>query len=241
VQRQAQTSPPPAGRHASAGSFPVSPRIAASPTATSHGRAAPSQTAEAGGNSHLARFNEGIAARERGDWESAARLFQEVVSLDPSIVEGWNCLGNALTRLGKLPDADKAFRKALSLDPNYPAALSNSGILRLNEGRPGEAAALFARAAALDPRNPAPRVNLAISQARLGALGEAEETLAAARRAFPSNPDVLYHLGTVYERAGDLAKAGEAYASFLAVSNGRMSDKEMLVRERLKELRGDVP
>ena len=185
--------------------------------------------------SHLARFNEGIAAQAGGDWETAVRLFQEVVEKDPSIVEGWNNLGNALLRLGKLTDADRALRRALSLDPNYPAALVNAGLLRLQDGRPAEAGPFFARAASLDPRNPAPRVNLAISQARQGALSEAEETLTAARRAFPGNADILYHLGTLYERAGNRDKAREAYDAFLSASAGLRPDRERLVRERLRE------
>jgi Flp pilus assembly protein TadD len=183
--------------------------------------------------SQLARFNEGIAAQAGGDWETAARLFQDVVALDPSIVEGWNNLGNALLRLGKLPDADRALRRALSLDPNYPAALVNAGLLRLQDGRPAEG--LFRARRLARPRNPAPRVNLAISQARQGALSEAEEILAAARRAFPGNADVLYHLGTLYERAGNRDKAREAYGAFLSASAGLQPDRERLVRERLLE------
>lgn len=226
IAKPALPAPPPRTPRASARLNPVAPRAAGS--AETHGERI----------AHLARFNEGIAAQERGDWEAASALFREVVSKDPSVVEGWNGLGNALLRLGKLPEADRAFRKALSLDPNYAAALSNAGLLRLKDGRPSEAATFFARAAALEPRNPAPRVNLAISHARRGAVAEAEETLAAARRAFPSNPEVLYHLGTVYERAGDIEKAREAYTSFLAVSNGRQPVNERLVRERLQEFQG---
>ncbi len=197
----------------------------------------PMPAASTGGKvSQLARFNEGVAAQKKGDWEAAARLFREVVSKEPSIVEGWSGLGNALLRLGKLPEADSALRKALSLDPNYPAALMNAGFLRLQDGRAAEAEACFARAMSLDPRNPAPRVNLAIAQARRGALAEAEETLTVARRAFPSNAEIHYHLGTVHERTGDRDKAREAYSSFLEVSGGRRPDLERLVRERLKEM-----
>jgi hypothetical protein len=101
--------------------------------------------------SQLVRFNEGIAAQTGGDWETAARLFQDVVAIDPLIVEGWNNLGNALLRLGKLPDADRALRRALSLDPNYPAALVNAGLLRLQDGRPAEAGPFFARARCSTP------------------------------------------------------------------------------------------
>ncbi len=183
----------------------------------------------------LARYNEGIAFQEKGDWESAGRSFRESVAADPSLVEGWNGLGTALMRLGKKGEAEAAFARALSADPGYYAAVMNVGLLRLEEGRTREAAELFSRAAGLSPRNPAPRVNLAIALGRLGRLPEAEETLLSARSAFPSNPLVLYHLGTLYERKGDRGRAKEAYASFLDVSDGRRPDLERGVRGRLAE------
>ena len=82
----------------------------------------------------LADYNRAVQAQRKGDWESSARLFQEVVSSNPSLIEGWNGLGVSLMGLGRTAEAEEAFRKALSLDPDYAAALVNAGLLRMRMG-----------------------------------------------------------------------------------------------------------
>jgi Flp pilus assembly protein TadD len=183
----------------------------------------------------LADYNRAVQAQRKGDWESSARLFQEVVSSNPALIEGWNGLGVSLMGLGRTAEAEEAIRKALSLDPDYAVTLVNAGLLRMRMGGVKEAAIMFERAAAIDPRKPEARVNLAISLARLGRLAEAEATLLATRRMFPSDPDVLYHLGTVQERRGDRAGAARSYSDFLAASAGRDTDRERLVADHLRD------
>lgn len=183
---------------------------------------------------HLERYNEGVRAQERGEWERSARIFREVVDADPSIVEAWNGLGFALMRRGDLPGAEEAIGRARTLSPNYPAAVLNEGLLRLREGRAAEAAALFDRAARLDPANPVPRVNLAIAQGLSDDLSAAERTLTEARERFPRNPDILYTLGALYERAGDRERSAEAYAAFLSVAGSADSGRSADVRKRLR-------
>lgn len=182
----------------------------------------------------LARYNEGILAQERGEWESSVAIFRGIVDGDPSLIEAWNGLGFSLMRLGRLPEAGAAISRALSLSPDYPAAVVNEGLLRLQEGRTAEAAERFDRAASLDPSNPVPPVNLAIAQGILGQTRESEQTLSAARRRFPANPDILYNLGALYERIGDRERSAEAYAAFLSVSRGRFPAREAGVRDRLQ-------
>ncbi|MFA6147770.1 MAG: tetratricopeptide repeat protein [bacterium] len=183
----------------------------------------------------LEKFNDGVAALNRGEAEEAVRLLREVTASSPGLVEGWNALGLALLRQKRLDEADAVFTKVLSLSPRYAPALLNAGLLRLEQGRVDEGAALFSRAADLSPGALAPRVNLAVAQARLGKFGQAEETLLAAGRRFPGHPDILYHLGTVYDRVGNRARGVEAYTAFLAASAGSRPAMEDRVRARLRE------
>ncbi|MGB7971215.1 MAG: tetratricopeptide repeat protein, partial [Candidatus Deferrimicrobiaceae bacterium] len=183
----------------------------------------------------LAKYNVAVQAQRQGDWETSARLFQEAISSNPALIEGWNGLGISLGELGKYGEAEDAFRKALALDPEYPAALVNAGLLRMREGRIEEAAGMFERAVVIEPRWSAARVNLAIAQTRQGRDRDAETTLLAARRIFPDDPDVLYHLGMALERKGDRFAAGKTYSEFLAVSAGRYPDRERLVADRLRD------
>lgn len=183
----------------------------------------------------LSKYNGAVQAQRQGDWETSARLFQEAISSNPALIEGWNGLGISLVELGEYAEAENAFRKALTLDPEYPAALVNAGLLRMREGRIKEAAGMFERAVVIEPRWSAARVNLAIAQARQGRDRDAETTLLAARRIIPDDPDVLYHLGMALERKGDRFAAGKIYSEFLTASAGRYPYRERLVADRLRD------
>jgi len=191
-----------------------------------------SRSAESG---WIANYNSAIQAQRAGDGEDSVRLFRELVSSKPTLIEGWNGLGVSLMGLGRTAEAEEAFQKALSLDSDYAAALVNAGLLRMRMGGVKEAAEMFERAAAIDPGKPTARVNLAIAHARLGRLAEAEATLLATLRVFPSDPDVLYHLGTVQERRGDRAGAAQSYSDFLTASAERDPDRERLVADHLRD------
>jgi tetratricopeptide (TPR) repeat protein len=205
----AATTAPPRAHALSAGpaAARATPRVSAHPSSDApreDARPATSQpmpAASTGGKvSQLARFNEGVAAQERGDWEAAARLFREVVSKEPSIVEGWSGLGNALLRQGKLPEADRALRKALSLDPNYPAA---------HERRPA-----FGRAGR-GGRGLSPGQSLDFATRRLNRHAQASrEPLRRRRRPWrsarvPVQRGDLYHLGRCTSGTGNRDRRGK--------------------------------
>jgi Flp pilus assembly protein TadD len=209
------------------------PPAAVVPSAPS-ASAAPRPAEPSGRSRLIARFNEGVSAQGRADWPTAESAFGDVVTLEPSLVEGWNGLGVARMRQGKTAEAGTAFAKAVALDPSYAPALVNAGLLSMQNGHdPEEGARYFARAAAADPGSPAPRVNLAIAQSRAGKMAEAEATLLDARRRFPGSPDVLYHLGSVYDRTGDRMRARAAWAAMLDAAHGTRPELEAPVRERM--------
>lgn len=59
----------------------------------------------------------GNAARDRGEWEVAARYFREAVGIDGTLPHIWIQLGHALSELGDHEQGLEAYRTALSLDP----------------------------------------------------------------------------------------------------------------------------
>jgi tetratricopeptide (TPR) repeat protein len=89
-------------------------------------------------------YNEGLAAREAGDLDRAARQFRLSIRADET-PEGWFQLGNALAArpgddLESLAAAAEAYGRALELRPEFLPALLNRGGVRMRLGRPGEAA-----------------------------------------------------------------------------------------------------
>ncbi|MBB2163564.1 glycosyltransferase [Gluconacetobacter sp. 1b LMG 1731] len=60
----------------------------------------------------------GNAARDKADWDAAARHFREAVAIDGTIPHIWIQLGHALNELGDHKQGLEAYRTALLLDPS---------------------------------------------------------------------------------------------------------------------------
>jgi tetratricopeptide (TPR) repeat protein len=82
-------------------------------------------------------FNEAFERLSQQDYESAVRLFNQVLAGHPKHVQSFGNLGLALAGLGRRADALESFDRALALDPNYePARINRRVIETMREGEP---------------------------------------------------------------------------------------------------------
>ncbi len=130
----------------------------------------------------------GELARERGDYETAFRHFQQAVDLAP---DDPVCLGNlaiAAAALGKRRQAEEAVAWALRQAPTQPEAwlLLGSALDRL--GEPDRALDAFRKARQLGAEGPAADIGAALVLARTGHERAARELLAEAKRRYPGHP-----------------------------------------------------
>ena len=93
----------------------------------------------------------GDAARDRGDWSTAAARYAEAVAADPSLAHIWVQLGHMRKEAGDPAGAETAYGRALSLKPYEADTWLNVGLLFKLQQRWAEAADAYARAAELDP------------------------------------------------------------------------------------------
>ncbi|WP_426041909.1 tetratricopeptide repeat protein [Brevundimonas sp. TWP2-3-4b1] len=91
------------------------------------------------------------AARDRRDWAEAARLYADVLALDPADGPIQVQRGHALKEAGLMAEAEAAYAAAVALRPTDADAHLQLGHLLRRLGRPGEANAAFAQALAHDP------------------------------------------------------------------------------------------
>lgn len=93
------------------------------------------------------------AARDAGQFATAAQLYQEVARLTPSphiLVQ----IGNALKEIGNLGAAEEAYLQALELRPEDADCHLQLGHLMKLSGQSQRALSNYARADALDPQRP---------------------------------------------------------------------------------------
>ena len=82
-------------------------------------------------------FNEAFERLSQQDYESAVRLFNQVLAGHPKHVQSFGNLGLALAGLGWRAAALESFDRALALDPNYEPARTNRRIIEtMREGEP---------------------------------------------------------------------------------------------------------
>jgi len=146
-----------------------------------------------------------------GSVETAARLYAELVQIEPTFTELSN-LGVAQLLLGRYDAAAAAFRQALGLVPESPPAVLNLADAEWLRGQKTEAAALYQKVIALAARDPAAtfwqtQTIRAQALAHLGRRVEAVAAVQQALRAAPDNPEVAYEASLVYALVGETTSA----------------------------------
>ena len=114
----------------------------------------------------------GVAAMAVSDYRLAAKMFQEVVHLQPHPLN-WISLGEALGKMGKLEEARAAFESALRMDPNFVDAWYNMGVMYEQAGDAERAEAAYLSGLVIKETATA-RNNLANTQRALLKLDLAE-------------------------------------------------------------------
>jgi tetratricopeptide (TPR) repeat protein len=168
---------------------------------------APPAAPPTGRRAALALHQQGIAALQANDLDSAARLLRAAVAADETIAGLHANLGLALHALGDVAGAEAAYRRALGLDANLATARNSLGTALQDQGRRAEAEAEFRVALALDPDYHEAAVNLGGALHALKRGAEALEILQAAVARDPTDPAARINLGAALKESGASAAA----------------------------------
>jgi tetratricopeptide (TPR) repeat protein len=90
-------------------------------------------------------FNEGQDAHEKGDLESALKLYARAIELIPEFPEAELQKGNAYLALNKSADAEKAYRRALELREDWSLAMASLGSVLVSQRQFPEAEKLLTK------------------------------------------------------------------------------------------------
>jgi tetratricopeptide (TPR) repeat protein len=146
--------------------------------------------------------------RQAGQLVEAEQAGRRAVTMDASLVAGWNNLGIILQEAGKLEESLTCLERVVALQPDYAEAHNNLGNTFKRLGRLDQARSHYEQALALAPSYAEALSNLANL---LNDLGLSDEALAYARRAIEANP-----------------RLSDAYINAAAVEVGRDRYEEAL-------------
>ncbi|OWK43967.1 tetratricopeptide repeat protein [Fimbriiglobus ruber] len=158
-------------------------------------------------------------------YESAVKLWAEVVERAPENGRAHYNLGAELAKIGRNEEAVRCYSRALALFPiverGHVQSVNNLGTELSKLGRAAEAAECYRRVTEVDPENATAYFNMGIE---LGRLGRAEEAIRAYQQAVqydPSHFRAMNNLGTELSKQN---RGDEAIEWFRRASVANPSD-----------------
>lgn len=79
-------------------------------------------------------FESGLQYYQQAEYEQAVEEFEKSLVENPTFIKGYQCLGDAYFRMGKLDEARKAYERVKELDPDNINVLENLGVIFANRG-----------------------------------------------------------------------------------------------------------
>jgi len=166
-------------------------------------------------NSSFAQVGLGMLAYDHGDMDAAIGHFRRAVELRPSYDEGFNNMGNALVREGRLADAVESYRRALALNPGFPEAHNGLGSALAQQGNVPDAIEQYRQALALRPAYAEAENNWGAAVARGGDFASAIEHYQRAVASDSTYADAYTNWGNALVRLGNFALARAKYETAL--------------------------
>jgi len=171
-------------------------------------------------NSSFAHVGLAMLAYDHGDMEGAIRHYTRAVQIRPQYDEGFNNLGNALDREGKIDDAIVQYRHALVLNPTFPEAHNDLGSALAQKGDISGAIEQYRQALATRPDYAEAHNNWGAALARAGDLTSAIEHYRRALAIDSTYADAYTNWGNALVRLNKPAEAEAEYEAALRLRPG---------------------
>jgi protein O-mannosyl-transferase len=144
-------------------------------------------------------------------WGTEVSLWEDVVRKSPAKARGYNSLGFALRKEGRVGEAVERYRKAIQLEPDYALAHNNLGFAYYMLRRNDEAIAQYELALRSMPDFAEAHNGLGIVYGEQGNFQRAMEENRIALRLKPDFAQVYTNLGNLYWKQGLIDNAFVQY------------------------------
>jgi len=172
------------------------------------------------GNAEAAALNSLLTAAQdaigQGNFEAAAKDYQDYLAKKPDDATVHYDLGYAYTAMQDSADAKSEYEKAIALDPKMGVAYQNLGVTLLTSD-PASAVAPLEKATELMPTDARSKWLLGIALEGAGKTSEALEKYEAAAKLDEKDPDIRNSLGFALLKSGRTDDAAAAFQQALAL------------------------
>jgi tetratricopeptide (TPR) repeat protein len=168
-------------------------------------------------------YEQGMESFNKRDYETAERMFREILSQNPKFADIQNKMGIIYNQTNRLPLAAKAFETALELNPGYTEASLNLAITYSDMGQYEKSREVFERASrftttASREADPFVKGKIANEHLKLGNIyldlrmhDSAIDEYRKALKLSPNFADIITQLGIAYRDKGMHDEAIKAF------------------------------
>ncbi len=160
-------------------------------------------------------FQKGKEALRKNKYAVAIVLLKAVNQAEPRFALGFEVLGVAYLRAGKLPDAEKAFHQALDIDAKMPDSLFQLGLLHYQRNELAESERYLARGLDLEPQSLFGHYQHGLTLFALEKYNDSAREFQQALQIDPSFSEAHVRLANVYLRQQNPSQALAEFERYL--------------------------
>jgi tetratricopeptide (TPR) repeat protein len=167
-------------------------------------------------------FEEGVAASQAKDFDTAIAKFNEAATTAPNCYDCYYNIGYAYSQKKQEKEAEAAWLKAIELKADYAEALNALATLYNNQKRFDEASAMSAKAAAVGGGAGGGNADAIYNQGIIlwnqGKIPEAKVKFEEALKANPNHAEANFQLGMAQLNGGDIPAAITSFEKYLQIA-----------------------
>lgn len=152
-------------------------------------------------------FDRAVADHRAGNFESAAKVYRQLLDEDPEHADAWHLLGLTLHQRGQSDLAIRTIQRALLLSPKVANYHNSLGMALHGAGDADGAARALQTAVTIDAKDADAHNNLGMVYTELRRFEEAERALRKSLAIRPDHQGAIYNLGRVLVWRGEDAEA----------------------------------
>jgi len=180
----------------------------------------------------ITQINKAAALVSIGKLDEARAIYENSLTIDPTMTDALFGIGNIYQRKGDLLSAAAQYRRVLTMDPTYLRARNNLGIVYILLKDWDNAIETMKAVVREKPNYSEPYYNLAGLYEKKGMMKEAEEMYQQSLALNPDDAEILSRLATLLYDRGAIEDAAALLTKALAVNPSHQTSLSLVVRMR---------
>ena len=174
-------------------------------------------------------FSLAIQNQKKNNLKVAKDLYNQILKINPNLVEVYNNLGFIFRSEGQIEKAKECYEKALKIKPDFTIANQNLGLILQKLGNYEEAKKCYEKVIEINPDLISIQYNLGLVFQKLGNYEEAKKCYEKVININPKIAEAHNNLGIVYASLGKYNQAINSYSSAITNNGNYKEAKKNLI------------